>query len=98
MSTEDPSLAPPDQPSKLTTPCGVCRRAVIKARQNGRPILVEFCKPRTGNLGLVASLIGPDQLEAIKTTATATKYREHRCLGTEAFSAQSFGRKKAPLR
>jgi hypothetical protein len=98
MSTEDPSLAPPDQPSKLTTPCGVCRRAVIKARQNGQPILVEFCKPGTGDLGLVAPLIGHDQLEAIKTTATATKYRKHRCKGVEAFSAENFGRKKAPPR
>lgn len=96
MSTEDTRLAPTDHPSKLTTPCGVCRRAVIRAQQAGKAVLVEFCKPGTGNLGLVAPLIGHDQLEAIKTTATATKYRIHRCRGTGAFSAQSFGRKKAP--
>lgn len=98
MSTEDQSLADTTNPSKLTSACAVCRRMVIKAQQNGRRVLVEFCKPKTGDIGLVAPLIGHSELEAVKTTATATRYRIHRCKGTGAFSAQSFGRKKAPPR
>jgi hypothetical protein len=98
MSTEDRSLPETAHPSKLTSACAVCRRMVIKAQQSGRPVLVEFCKPRTGDIGLVAPLIGHDQLEAVKTTATATKYRLHRCKGVEAFVGANFGRKKAPVR
>jgi hypothetical protein len=80
-------------------PCPVCKRGVIRAVDaKGVSLVVELCKPGTGNLGLVAPLIGTDQLEAVRTTATATRYREHRCPGTGAFSAANFRRKKAPLR
>jgi hypothetical protein len=98
MSTTDPSLAETTDPRKFTSACAVCRRMVIRAQQGGRRVLVEFCKAGSGDIGLVAPLIGCSDIEAVKTTATATRYRIHRCPGTGAFSAQNFGRKKAPPR
>lgn len=95
MPTEAKSLPPQPGPAKLIDACGVCGKRVLKAVDHlGSSMVIELCTPGKGNIGLVAPLLGTDQVEAFRTTATATRYRVHRCGGTEAFSAANFKRKK----
>lgn len=83
------SLPKPDpQIEKLIRPCALCARRVIDASDGkGGRVVVEYCWPARGNLGLVAALIPGERVEAVRTSA-ATRYRAHRC-PSSSFSADA---------
>ena len=89
--------APPSKP-KRWAPCALCGRIVTTADiRGGSELVVEICRPGTGDIGLTNPLFEGGRLSVVPNVIS--RYRAHRCKGalasTPAFSAESFSRKRA---